>query len=110
MEPYWDQRNREHIAKHDVTPEEVDQVFQAITPPFPEEIGEGKYRVEGQSRAGRYLHVIFVYRPVDSLDWNLLRWEERMALLDENADEVVYVIHARDLTESEKRALRRRIR
>lgn len=82
----------------------------ARSPPgFPQEIGDGKHLVQGQTEAGRYLHVILVYRRIDTLDWEMLDWDDRLALLEEQADEVVYVIHARELTTSEKRAFRRRV-
>jgi uncharacterized DUF497 family protein len=108
MEPFWDGPSRDHIAKHGVTSEEVNYVLAHSHSPFPEEIGEGKYWVRGQTQAGRFLQVIFVYRRIETLDWQVLDWEDRLVLLEEEADEVVYVIHARELTDREKRALRRR--
>lgn len=109
MKGYWDQRSIDHIAKHRVTPDEADHVLVHAMPPFPEEIGDGKFLVQGQTDEGRYLQVIFVYRPIDSITWSSLDWQAWAALLDEKADEVVYVIHSRELNESEKRALRRRL-
>jgi hypothetical protein len=81
-----------------------------VQPPFPEAIGDGKHFVHGQTEAGRWLQVIYVYRAIETLDWSSVHWEDRGALLDEADDEVVYVIHARDLNEQEKRAARRRLR
>jgi uncharacterized DUF497 family protein len=109
MEPFWDEQSRNHIAKHGVTTQEVGFLLKHSRPPFPEEIGENKHLVQGQTEAGRFLQVIFVYRPIDTLDWESLAWEDRVALADEGSDEIVYVVHARDLTDSEKRALRRRL-
>ena len=110
MEVFWDAASREHIAKHGVMPEEVDHVLAHSRPPFPQQIGGGKHRVLGQTRAGRFLQVIFVYRSIDTLDWQTLDWEDRLALLEEEAEEVVHVIHARELTSREKHALRQRLR
>ena len=109
MGAFWDERSREHIAQHGVTSTEVDEVLERSRPPFPEQIGDRKYLVHGRTEAGRFLQVIFVYRPVETLDWDLLDWDDQFALADEGADEVIYVIHARPLTESEKRSLRRRL-
>ena len=60
-----------------------------MRPPFmrpPRYDGERTYRTWGQTAAGRYLQVIYIFSPPG----------------------VVYVIHARNLTEPEKRRLRRR--
>ncbi len=109
MEPVWDKVSREHIAKHRVQAHEVEFVLSGLQPPFPQDIGNGKYLVQGQTDEGRFLQVIYVYRPVQTLDWTAMEWEDRLALADVEENEVVYVVHARDLTEREKRALRRRI-
>ena len=109
MEAFWDLRSREHIAKHGVSPDEVDYVLQQASAPFPQDIGEGKHLVQGQTEHGRYLQVIIIYRPIDTIDWEMLDWQDRLRLLDEGLDEVVYVVHARELTDAEKRNLRRRI-
>jgi uncharacterized DUF497 family protein len=83
----WNDWNREHIAIHGVSPEEAEYVVNHGKPPFPDQIGDGKWRVLGQSADGRYLQVIFVIE-----------------------DDVYYVIHARGLSDKEKRRLRRRQR
>jgi hypothetical protein len=110
LEAYWDLWSIVHIAKHGVTPAEVDYILAHVQPPFPETIGDGKHLVHGQTEAGRWLQVIYVYRAIDTLDWSSVDWEDRVAQLDQVDDEVVYVIHARDLNEQEKRAARRRLR
>jgi hypothetical protein len=107
---YWDKRNRDHISRHAVTPMEVDFVLVHARPPYPERIGDGRHLVRGRTEAGRYLQVIFVYRSIKTLDWRALGWEDRLALDVEGADEVLYPIHARELTGVEKRALRRRLK
>src|SRR5687768_7348039 len=108
-EALWDRRSRDHIAKHGVTPHEVDDLLAGHRPPFPQDIGDGKYLAQGATQQGRFLQVIFVYRAIETLDWPMLDWEDRLQLLEEEDEEVVYVIHARELTDAEKRKLRRRL-
>ena len=83
----WNDWNRDHIAVHGVLPEEAEYVINHASAPYPEKIGEGKWRVRGHTSSGRYLQVVFIIE-----------------------DELYYVIHARGLTEREKRQLRRRRR
>ena len=83
----WNEWNRDHIASHGVTEDEAEYVVNHAAPPYPQDIGDGKWRVRGQTPHGRYIQVIFVIE-----------------------DEVYYVIHARGLTDNEKRQLRRRRR
>ena len=84
---HWNDWNRDHFAAHGVLPEEAEYVVNHAARPYPELIGEGKWRVRGQSISGRFLQVIFVIE-----------------------DDLYYVIHARGLTEKEKHHLRRRRR
>lgn len=82
----WNDHNEDHIAKHGVTPQEAEFVVEHPARGFPRREANGKYRAWGQSGSGRYLQVIYVFSPPG----------------------VVYVIHARDLGDDEKRRLRRR--
>jgi uncharacterized DUF497 family protein len=68
-----------------VSPKEAESVVRWAAGPFPRRIGPEKWLVWGRGRGGRFLQVIFV--------------------LDE--DGAIHVIHARPLTESEKRRMRR---
>ena len=86
MDFRWNDWNRDHIAEHGITPEEVEEVVTLAKPPFPEYRGDGKHAVWGQTASGRCLQVIYIVDP------HPLR----------------YVIHARTLDEQEKRSLRRR--
>lgn len=81
----WNDWNVDHIEKHDVRANAVEYVVNHARSPYPKREGEGKYRVRGQARDGQYLQVIYIFSPED----------------------VVYVIHARPLTDAEKRNLRR---
>jgi uncharacterized DUF497 family protein len=86
MEFRWTSWNAEHVAELGVSPEEAETVVRAARNPFPRKIEEDKWLVWGQGRGGRFLQVIFV--------------------LDE--DDRIFVIHARPLTDREKRRHRRR--
>jgi uncharacterized DUF497 family protein len=81
----WNQWNVDHIAKHGVSPEEAEDIVENPRRPFPRYHGNGKYLTRGQTGAGRWLQVIYVFDPAH----------------------VIYVIHARPLKESEKRSVRR---
>ena len=82
----WNDWNTEHIEKHGVSPEDAEDAVLAAGPGFPRAIDDEKYLVWGQTRHGRYVQVVFVIDPKDS----------------------IYVIHARPLTNREKRRARRR--
>ena len=85
MQFRWNDWNVDHVATHGVTPEEAEYVVENARSPFPRYEGDGKYLVRGQTAAGRWIQVVYVFDPPF----------------------VVYVIHARPLKESEKRATRR---
>jgi uncharacterized DUF497 family protein len=84
----WHQWNLDHIAIHGVSTGEAEYLVNHATPPYPEPIGQGKWRVCGQTAEGRFIQVIFIFDPKDT----------------------VFVIHARGLTDREKHRLRRRMR
>ena len=86
MEFRWNRWNEEHIGRHGVLPSEAEAVIENARRPFPLAREDDKWLVWGRGRGGRWLQVVFV--------------------IDE--DDMVYVIHARPLTENEKRRLRRR--
>jgi len=60
-------------------------VVEAATPPYPEARGDNKFRVVGRGTGGRFIQVIYV----------------------PDEDGAIYVIHARPLTENEKRRYRK---
>ncbi|MGB7161456.1 MAG: hypothetical protein WBD40_25580 [Tepidisphaeraceae bacterium] len=106
----WDDENREHIAKHAVTPEEAEEVVRRARPPFPRAIGEGKHMVWGQTSRGRYLQAIIVFKAPEELDHDALTAEQWAEIESTGVRRVVRVIHAMDLTEGMKRSLRKRRR
>jgi hypothetical protein len=84
----WNEWNVEHIGAHGVSPDEAEYLLDHARPPYPEPIGDDKWRVRGPTAAGRYIQVVFLFDP----------------------DDTVYIIHARGLNDHEKRQLRRRMR
>ncbi|HET6878597.1 MAG TPA: hypothetical protein VFI31_00395 [Pirellulales bacterium] len=86
MDFRWNDWNVEHIAKHGVSPDEAEIAVRRAKRPFPRKMEDDKWLVWGRGLGGRPLQVIFV--------------------LDE--DDTIFVIHARLLTDSEKRRFRRR--
>jgi uncharacterized DUF497 family protein len=81
----WNEWNVEHLAEHGVSPESAEEVIAGARNPYPRRIGDDKLLVWGASDRGELLQVIFV--------------------LDE--DGTIFVIHARPLSEAEKRRHRR---
>ncbi len=80
----WDEWNEEHIARHGVDPEEVEEV--AANRPHVVRSRKGRYRLIGQTDAGRFLTVFVA--PHGTAGY--------------------YVLTARDTTSSERQAFRRR--
>ncbi len=80
----WDDYRVEHIARHQVTP---DEVWEACTDPLhlAHREGESRYRLYGQTVEGRYLFVV-----LEHVEGALFK-----------------PITARDMTEGEKRNFRR---
>ena len=84
----WNEWNLDHATRHGVTPAEAEAVVTAAKPPYPEQVGGGKYRVLARGAAGEFVQVLYVV----------------------DADGTLYIIHARPLTEQEKKRFRRRTR
>ena len=102
----WDETNRDHIAKHRVTPMEAEFVVENATPPFPQELGDGKRRAWGPTNSGRLLQVIYVLKEQDDVPFEAidpLDWVELQGMPDVK---IARVIHAMDLTTNMKRQLR----
>ena len=103
----WDERNVAHIGKHGVTPREAEFIVRHAHSPFPESARDGKFRAWGQTQEGRYLQAVFVFPKDEDVDLESLDPLDRLAFAD-GSESVIYVVHARDLEESEKKQLRRR--
>jgi uncharacterized DUF497 family protein len=103
---YWDWHNVDHIAEHDVDREEAGEVLGSSRSPYPKQLPEGKYVVWGQTHSGRYLQVMYILPKDEHIDPTRLSPADRIKWMDGD-DEVAYVIHARDLSDGEKRLLKR---
>jgi len=87
MDFRWNDWNTEHLANHGVEPDEAEAVVRSAGPHYPlQRRGDDKWLVVGRGSGGRILQVVFAIDP----------------------DDQVYVIHARPLTDREKRRWRRR--
>lgn len=102
----WNPRNRTHIAKHGVEKDEAEYVVRHASPPFPRAVGEGKYKVWGAMEAGRLLQVVYALRDIEEIGFHEL--PAHIMMLASHDEKFRHVIHARDLSESEKRRFRRR--
>lgn len=85
MDFRWIDWNIAKVHSHGVLPEEAEFVASHARWPYPRPMRDGRRIVWGQTGAGRYLQVVYLY----------------------DADSTVFVIHARPLNETEKRRLRR---
>lgn len=103
----WNDWNIEHIGRHDVIPAEARHVVEHALPPYPEFIGDGKWRVRGRTAHGRWLQVIYVHPDDADIDPDSLAPPDLLSYSDGRA-QVVCVIHARELTAEEKRQTRKR--
>ena len=104
----WDETNRLHLAKHNVSPEEAQEVVTGAKPPFPRQIGNEKLVVWGQTGSGRYLQVIFVLKPPQLVEYESVLLEDWLAIEADGIREIVRIIHAMDLTPEMKKRLRKR--
>jgi len=84
----WNDWNLDHATGHGVSPEECEYVVEHSAAPYPEKAGDEKWLVRGPAPSGRRIQVVY--------------------LIDD--DDTIYVIHARPLSDREKRRLRRRRR
>lgn len=101
----WDDGNIEHIGEHNVSVPEAEYVVKRAKVPFPRAVGDGKFMVWGATAEGRYLQVIFASPNPEDVVLDSLRPEDRDAL--SGHPEVAYVVHAMDMTDDQKRRLRR---
>ncbi len=75
----WNEWDIEHITKHNVTPQEVEEA--CYNQPISRRTKDGLYIVYGQSDAGRYLFIVVRYK----------------------ASGLIYVITARTMNRNEQR-------
>lgn len=79
----WDSANTGHIAKHNVSPEEAEEVL--CNRHLVRKSRAGTYHALGQTDEGRYLAVIFAIKP----------------------EGIARVVTARDMDDKERRTYRR---
>jgi uncharacterized DUF497 family protein len=62
----WNDANSKHIEKHDVTPEEAEEIFyqepQIIVYDKGHSVHEMRYSFQGHTKEGRWLTIIFTFR------------------------------------------------
>lgn len=106
----WDDVNRDHLAKHGVSPAEAEEIVRNADAPFPEAIEGDKLVVWGATEAGRHLQVVYVLKAPHEVAYESVAVEDWMTVEAGRIEDVVRVIHAMDLTPRMKRRLRRRWR
>lgn len=84
----WNGWNLDHATRHGVSPTEAEHVAAHARAPYPEQAGDGKWLVRGPGQRRALIQVVYLTDP----------------------DGTVYIIHARPLTDREKRRYRRRTR
>ena len=94
LDIYWTDDSETHIARHGVTPEEVEQ---STHRPFYTMPGrDGTTLLFGQTHADRYLLVV------------LARSRYLLVVLARSGDGRWYVVTARNMTDSERRVLKKK--
>ena len=88
MDSRWNEWNTDHIAEKGISPDEAESVVLAANRPYPQKTEDDKWLVRGRGHGGRWLQIAYI--------------------LDD--DGTVFVIHARELTDGEKRRERRKHR
>jgi len=106
----WDDANRDHVARHAVSPDEAAAVVRAAEAPFPQTIEDDKFVVWGATESGRYLQVIYVLKTPDEVSYESLAVEDWIDVEAGEVTELIRVIHAMELTPAMKRRLRKRRR
>jgi len=72
---YWDDENIEHISKHNVNPQEVEDV--CFGAHIIKREGDRRYILSGQSANGRYLNVVIervyrrLFRPITAFEMSV---------------------------------------
>ncbi len=106
----WDDVNRDHIARHGISPEEAETVICDAENPYPQTIEDDKFVVWGTTESGRHLQVIFVLKTPDEVSYESLTVDDWISVEAGEVTAVVRVIHAMDLTARMKRQFRKRRR
>lgn len=65
----WDVWNRDHIARHSISPQEVEEVCQGKYKAY--ETYRGRIEVEGKTKIGRFLKIILSSQDRNLQDYNI---------------------------------------
>lgn len=90
-----------HAARHGVKREDAEYVVRNARSPFPEFIGDDKFRVWGRTRAGDYVQVVFAFKELEDIAREQLDLPMLAAVWDGDAVFVV-IIHAMPMTDEMK--------
>ena len=104
----WDDKNREHLAKHRVSPEEAEEILTSVGSPYPMEVGDDKLVVWGQTAHGRYLQVIYVLKRPEEVEYESLSIQDWLEVELGGVTEIVRIIHTMELTPAMKRRFHQR--
>jgi uncharacterized DUF497 family protein len=63
----WNAWNRAKLAKHGVSEFEAQQVVRNAARPYPRKMGDGKRQVVGRGQGDRFVQVIYIIDPDDTL-------------------------------------------
>jgi uncharacterized DUF497 family protein len=63
----WIQWNVAKVEKHGVSPAEAEQVVRSARRPYPKQNGKGKWLVIGRGRGDRFVEVVYLVDPDDTL-------------------------------------------
>jgi len=85
----WDGWNERHIAEHTVSKGEAEAVVRRARPPYPRKIDRQKYLVRGQTPAGRFLQVVFVFRDPTQIEYDSLSVEDILELSDHDTSMIM---------------------
>lgn len=78
----WNDWNLDHATRHGVSPHEAESLVRRGRA---RHVGDNKYRVRGRGAGGRFIQVIYLIDP----------------------EATIYIIHARPLSDREKRQFRK---
>lgn len=95
----------EHAGRHGIRREDAEYVVRNAEPPYPQDIGDGKFRVWGRTSAGEYVQVIFAIKDVADIDYDQLTLPMLAAISEEDSLFIV-IIHAMPMTDDMKRRYR----
>src|SRR5438067_231748 len=91
----------EHAARHGIRREDAEYVVRNAEEPYPQYIGDGKYRVWGRTRAGAYVQVVFAFKELFEIEFEQLTLQMLAEIWDDDAVFVV-IIHAMPMTDAMK--------